>query len=259
MMIDRERCPAFTFLVTGLLLPVIGFILTKDITWRAHVYVPTELITPADLTGHNGTLAEDGTAKVMLWHIHPHTAWPLLLALIAYEVWILQQRALSVGEQEAYSYAGFGDNAGAFVAHTEFWIVSGFSHALIFIFAFSPVSVNFVGLFVLLVMLALAAVCEPNNDHGATESHDELTTNRVMLIALPTAAALFVYMANNIVSHPSSKNTGSLLVVLAFVDLALVLTHSNAHASFQRILRGRCYYALALGVTIVFWLWGQDN
>jgi hypothetical protein len=257
MVIDRERAPAFCLLLLVFCAPALAFFVTRPLPWRAHAYVALAVREPADLAGLNATSAVDGLASVRLWSVSPHSVWPLVLAVVAYEVWVLQQRVRTVGDTDAYSYAGFGDHSGAFVAHTEFWIVAGIVHVAILLFALSPVSANLVGLLSLLAMLALAAVCEPNNDHGASDSRDELVTNRVVLIALPAVSALLVYAANPVASAPAGTGTSSLLVALGFLDLGLVLAHSGGRAGFARILRARMYYMLCLAGVCLAWLLSQ--
>jgi hypothetical protein len=257
MVIDREQAPAVCLLLLGVAAPVLAFFATRTLPWRAHAFVALSVTEPADLAQHNASASERGTAAVDIWAVSPHAVWPVVLALVAYEVWVLQQRTRTVGDTDAYSYAGFGDHSGAFVAHTEFWLVAGAAHAAVLLFALSPVAADFVALLTLLVVLALAAVCEPNNDHGASDSHDELVTNRVVLIALPAVAALVVYMANPTTPDPASTGNGSLLVALGFLDLGLVLAHSGGRAGFARILRARMYYMFCLAGACLAWLLSQ--
>jgi len=253
MEIDRARCPIFTLLLCVCLLPLSAYMMTREVSWRAHVFLPHAVLTPTDLALHNTSHSEEGTMSITIWHFNPRVVWPIVTALLAYETWILMQRLESVTGDDGYSFSAFGEHAGAFVAHTEFWIIAGLTHVAIFVFTFSPISANFILLFVFLLMMTFVAICEPNNDHGASDAREELITNRIMLIAIPAAAALCIYLTNYITSDTSSNNS-LLLVLLAFADMGLILAHSNSHASFHRVLKARMYYIASLGLIIFVWL-----
>ena len=251
--IDREQLPAVFTVGVAVTLPLAALAVTYGSPWRAHLYVPTALTnpTPAHLAQHNGTRWEPGNAAVLLWNLNPALVWPFVLLVMAYVVWALRMRSNYVGE-ESYTNLTLGDSPGAFIANTEFWVATGAQHAALAAFALSPASPNFIALETLLLMLGLAALCEPNDDHGAQSARAELTTNRLALAVLPGVAALTTAAVNS--REVADDASGFTLFVQIFLDLILLMAHAQGAADFGKVLRARSAFLVASGVAVVFWL-----